>query len=277
MNKSTGWNKATVVAKDVVHQMRRGQLQLVANSLAFSTALAIIPFLVVVLATFKSIGGFEALYPKLEVLLLSNLKEAAGGQVTKMLTVVLKNLSAGKIGTVGAIFLFFASMQLLGDMEKAFHTIWGIKNTRPFYKRFLYQWAMMLVIPIVLAVYIGFMSYERVQFVSALLPTIVMNTLIVFCTLFCIHKFVPNIKVNNKVALISALINSVLLIVVHKSYIFLVKEFFNYNKVYGSFAAFPLLLLWIITLWYVILGCAAFCASLQYRANDRLNQESYGP
>lgn len=240
---------------------------MVASSLAFSTALALIPFLVVVLATFKSVGGFEALYPKLEMLLLSNLKDATGSQITKMLKLVLKNLHAGKIGTVGAIFLFITSMQLLGDMEKAIHRVWGIKNGRPFYKRFLYQWGMMLFIPLALAIYLGFLSYERLQFVSSLIPSIVLNSLIVFGTLFFIHKFVPNIKVNKHVALITAVINSLLLLVVHKSYIFLAKEFFSYNKIYGSFAAFPLLLLWIITLWYVILGSAALCASLQNRVN----------
>ncbi len=247
--------------------MKKGQLQMVASSLAFSTALALIPFLVVVLATFKSVGGFEALYPKLEMLLLSNLKDATGSQITKMLKLVLKNLHAGKIGTVGAIFLFITSMQLLGDMEKAIHRVWGIKNGRPFYKRFLYQWGMMLFIPLALAIYLGFLSYERLQFVSTLIPSIVLNSLIIFGTLFFIHKFVPNTRVNKHVALITALINSLLLLVVHKSYIFLAKEFFSYNKIYGSFAAFPLLLLWIITLWYVILGSVALCASLQNRVN----------
>ncbi len=253
------------VLKDTIQQMRDGELQLVAASLSFSTALALVPFIAVVLATFQSIGGLEVFYPKVEALLLSNMKEAAGSGFTKMMKVVLKNVNAGKLGTAGAVFLFITSIRLLHDMEVGIHRVWNQRNTRPFYKRLIYHWGLVLAIPVFLAIYVGFTSLEQFQFVHRVIPATVSNSLMLVGTLFLVYKMVPDVRVRAKAAFISSLLASVTLFGVHKGYVLLAKKFFAYNKLYGSFAALPLLLLWILTLWYVILGGVALCASLQKR------------
>lgn len=264
--KDFGFNTLKSVSQDTIRQMRDGELQLVAASLAFSTAIALVPFIAVVLATFQSIGGLEALYPKVEVFLLRNLREAAGTtDVTKFIRIFLKNISAGKMGTTGAIVLFITSIRLLHDMEVGIHRVWTQKNTRPFYKRLIYQWALILIIPLFLAVYIGFTTLEQFKFVHRLIPASLSNSLVLIGCLFLTYKFVPNVKVRPKAALISALLASVVIYGVHKSFAALAIKFFSYNKIYGSFAALPILLLWILTMWYVILGGVALCASLQKR------------
>lgn len=258
--------KITTVLKDTIQQMRDGELQLVAASLSFSTAIALVPFIAVVLATFQSIGGLEILYPKVEAFLLRNLREAAGStEVTKFIRIFLKNISAGKMGSWGAILLFLTSLRLLHDMEVGIHRVWNQKNTRPFYKRLIYQWAIILVIPVFLAIYVGFSTLEQFKFVHRVIPATVSNSLVLVGSLFFTYKFVPAVYVRKSAAFISALIASIVIYGVHKVYAGLVVNFFNYNKIYGSFAAIPLLLLWILTMWYVILGGVALCASLQKR------------
>lgn len=253
------------VLKDTLQQMRDGELALVAASLSFSTAIALVPFIAVVLATFQSIGGLEAFYPKVEALLLSNVKEAAGSDVIKVMRMFLKNINAGKLGTTGAVFLFITSIRLLHDMEVGIHRVWNQKNSRPFYKRLIYQWALILVIPVLLAIYVGFTSLEQFQFVHRLIPAAISNSLVLVGSLFLIYKLVPDVPVRPKAAFISALITSLTMYAVHKTYALIAIKFFSYNKLYGSFAALPILLLWILTIWYVILGGVALCASLQKR------------
>lgn len=254
------------VIKDTLQQMRDGELQLVAASLAFSTAIALVPFIAVVLATFQSIGGLEVLYPRVEAFLLRNLREAAGSaEVTKFIRIFLKNISAGRMGSWGAVLLFLTSLRLLHDMEVGIHRVWNQKNTRPFYKRLIYQWGIILVIPVFLAIYIGFSTLEQFRFVNRLIPATVSNSLVLVGCLYMTYKFVPAVFVRKRAAFISAILASVVIYGVHKVYTVLVVNFFNYNKIYGSFAAIPLLLLWILTMWYVILGGVALCASLQKR------------
>lgn len=254
------------VIKDTLQQMRDGELQLVAASLAFSTAIALVPFIAVVLATFQSIGGLEVLYPKVETFLLRNLREAGGSaQVTKVIRSFLRNISAGKMGSLGAIFLFLTSIRLLHDMEVGIHRVWNQKNTRPFYKRLIYQWGVILFIPVFLAIYVGFSTLEQFRFVHRVIPASISNTLLLVGCLFVTYKYVPAVFVRKSAALISAILASGAIYAVHKVYTSIVVNFFNYNKIYGSFAAIPLLLLWILTMWYVILGGVALCASLQKR------------
>lgn len=253
------------VIKDTLQQMRDGELALVAASLSFSTAIALVPFLAIVLATFQSIGGLEVFYPKVEALLLRNMREAAGSDVTKFIRIFIKNINFGKLGTTGAVLLFLTSLRLLHDMEVGIHRVWNKKNSRPFYKRLIYQWGLILVIPVCLAIYVGFTSLEQLKFVHRIIPAFVTNSSILIGCLFLIYKLVPDLPVRNKAALVSSVVTSATLYGVHKSYALLALKFFAYNKIYGSFAALPLLLLWILTIWYVILGGVALCASLQKR------------
>lgn len=245
-------------------QMRDGELGIVSSSLAFSTAIALVPFFAVVLAILQSVGGgFEILYPKVESFLLRNLREAAGSDVSRFIRIFLKNVSAGKMGTTGGIVLFLTSLRLMFDMEVAVNKVWNIKNSRPFYKRFIVQWALMLAIPLLLAFYIGFISLEQFKVIRQVVPLSLSNSLVLFLTLFAMNKYVPATAVRSKSAFIGATLTGISLFIVHKFYATLMVKFFVYNKIYGSFAALPLLLLWLLLMWYVILGGAAITASLE--------------
>lgn len=263
--KDFGFKTFWSVTQDTLKQMRAGEIQLVAASLSFSTVIALVPFIAVVLATFQSIGGLEALYPKVEALLLKNMREAAGSDATKFIRIFLRNISAGKLGTTGAILLFITSLRLLHDMEVGINRVWNRPNTRPFYKRLIYQWGLILAIPVFLAIYVGFTSLEEFQFVHRVLPAGASNSLVLVGSLFLIYKFVPDVSVHSRAAFLSSLVTSLALFCVHKTYSALAVGFFSYNKIYGSFAALPLLLFWILTIWYVILAGVALCASLQRR------------
>lgn len=247
-------------------QMRDGELGIVSSSLAFSTAIALVPFLAVVLAILQSVGGgIEVLYPKVEAFLLRNLREAAGSDVTRFIRIFLKNVSNGKMGTTGGVILFLTSIRLLFDMEIAVNRVWNIKNSRAFYKRFIVQWALLLAIPLLLAVYIGFISLEQFKIIRQVLPLPVSNSLVLFFCLFAINKYVPARPVQALSALIGSAITAICLFVVHKFYAILILKFFAYNKVYGSFAALPMLLLWLLLMWYVVLGGVAITATLEKR------------
>jgi membrane protein len=253
------------ILKNTVQQMRDGEIQLVAASLSFSTIIGLVPFLAVVLATFHSIGNLESLYPHVESFLLIYLREAAGSNVTKFIRIFIQNINAGKLGTTGAIFLILTSLKLLHDMEVGINRVWAMPRTRPFYKRLMYQWILILAFPIALAIYVGFTTLEQFEFVRQILPVSVSNSLLLVGCLYFIYKKVPDIEVRTKSAFISALIASITMWCTHNGFSYLTVRVFNYNKIYGSFAAIPILLLWLLTLWYIILGGVALCAGMHKR------------
>jgi membrane protein len=116
-----------------------------------------------------------------------------------------------------------------------------------------------------LAIYVGFNSLEQFQMVRRILPTGVSNAGLLFFSLFLIYKLVPDLSVHWRSAFISSVLSAMAMYGVHKGFAYLTAGVFNYNKIYGSFAALPILLLWILAMWYAILGGVALCASLQKR------------
>ena len=150
-------------------------------------------------------------------------------------------------------------------MEVGIHRVWNQPNKRKFYKRLLYQWLVILALPVLFAIYLGFNSMAQLQFVHRIIPPFVTNGLILVGSLFLVYKLVPDLPVRAKAAFIAAVMASIGLYCVHNAFIFVVTGFFNYNKIYGSFAALPILLLWILAIWYVILGGVCLTAGIHKR------------
>ncbi|MNT68549.1 hypothetical protein D3C72_2067930 [compost metagenome] len=120
-------------------------------------------------------------------------------------------------------------------------------------------------IPVFLAVYVAFNSLEQFSFVRRLIPAWASNAAVLVGTLFLIYKLVPAIKVHAKAALISSFVTAAVIFGVHKGFVLVTTKVFNYNSIYGAFSAIPLLFLWILSMWYVILMGVALCAGLQKR------------
>jgi membrane protein len=117
---------------------------------------------------------------------------------------------------------------------------------------------------------VAFMSLDQFQMVQKMLPPFLTNSLILMGCLFVIYKFAPDRNVATKNALFSSLLAAVSLYCVHKGFAYLAAKVFSYNKIYGSFAAVPLLLLWILSIWYVVLGGVALSACLEKRRDQTI-------
>jgi membrane protein len=253
------------MGKDLLHQMRDGEIQLVAASLSFSTLLSLVPFLAVILATFKFLGGDDILYSRVENLLLLYFKEAAGVQFTSIIKTAIRNIHAGGLGVIGASFLVLTSFRLMHDMEYGIHRVWNQRNTRPLLKRFFIYWLLVIILPVFLAIYVGFITLIRMDFGKQYLPGQITGMAVLILVLHLVYRYVPNIKVKAAPAFFSAVVAAIGLFVVQNTFTWVTVKFFRMSRIYGSFAALPIFLVWILTIWYVILGGVAICASTQRR------------
>lgn len=263
------------ILKTYIRQVRDGELSLVAASLSFSTILSLVPFLAVALATFHWMGGSQAIYPQVENLLLFYLREAAGSEIIKIFKVSIRNIHAGTIGITGGLILIITSLRLLHIMEYAIHRVWNIEIKRALYKRLLIYWVLIISLPFIVAFYLAFLSLEEVKIVASIFPSWLTKPIILISILFSIYKFVPGVPVRKTFALISSIISGLGLLVLQGTYSYLTKKVFMYGKIYGSFAAFPLFLIWILCVWYVILAGAAICASLEKNHDYKKNLSSH--
>lgn len=263
-----------MLASDISMQMKDGELQLVAASLSFSTILSLVPFLAVILATFQFMGGNDIIYSKVENLLLLYFKEAAGNQFTQIIKTSIRNIHTGTLGLTGGLFLIFTSFRLMHDMEFGIHRVWNIKNTRPLFKRIFAYWILMMMLPIALAIYAGATTMIRLNLGRAIFPGAFTAVWVLTGILYLVYKYVPELVVKKKSAFFSALLASIGIVAVHSTFSYVAVKFFRFNNIYGSFAALPIFLFWVLTIWYVILGGVAICASTQRRQLLELDQNN---
>jgi len=241
------------------------EIRFAAASLAFSTLLSIIPFLIIVLSCFQAFGGLEALYPKIEGLLLSYLREATGSTISKQIRELLTNVNFKALGISGGVFLVWVSLGLIRNMDYAFNKIWQIRQTKPIYRRLFLYWLIILAIPIGLALFIGLKSVilfnqsirsAEHQFLFSVWTSVF---------LFTIYKVVPDIRVRVMPAAVSAVLAGAALWGVQKSFLWIALKVFRRNEIYGSLASFPIFLVWLLVVWYVVLAGVSLCAFLQQK------------
>lgn len=240
-----------------------GELQLVAGALSFSTMLSVIPFLAVALATIQYVGGFETIYPKVEALVLQYFQGPTGKEGAVIVAKFFHRIQTGRLGGWGAVGLVLASTFLMNDMERGLHRIWNLPSRRPVHQRVFFYWLSLFLFPAGLAVYVAISSLKFFSHGSGLVSLVVMNYLVTFFTLFFVYKIVPHTKVSVPAAALGAVTSTVGLVVLYRSFKWISQSFFVWGKMYGSFAALPALLIWVLLTWYVVLIGAAITASFR--------------
>lgn len=243
-------------------QLREADIPMVSAALAFSTLLSLIPFLAVALVALKSFGGLEILGAKFEAVIFSFLNDTAGAEAGQLVRKLLKRLTTRSLGFTSAAVLFLTGMSLFLDVENAINRIWGTRRERKWWRRLSLIMGFYFLVPFGLAVYAVVRSLAALQPVVRWNPML-WDTMLAFCILLALNRWAPARKIPWKVALVGAGVSTVGLAILQGSFTWLTKTAFNYSKMYGSVAALPLLCLWILLAWQIILFGVAFSATLE--------------
>jgi membrane protein len=148
----------------------RAQLQ--AMALTYTTMLALVPAVAIVVALF-SIRGLEEARGRLETFIFSAL--AASDQTEAILSKQLLELSEaltqsrGIAGVAFLVFLFLTIVSLLSTLEKTLNQIWGVKRSRSFRSKLVTYWCMATIGPLCLGVALAqgsVLEYQLYQWTS---------------------------------------------------------------------------------------------------------------
>jgi membrane protein len=241
------------------------KVQLRASALTFYSLLSIIPVAAIAFAIAK---GFS---------LDENLKELITDKFSahqEVLNWVLKNAMGaieetrgGYIAGVGMIVLFWSVMSLLTHIESSFNHIWQVRSSRPWYRKFTDYITIMLIAPVFIIlsssikVFIGTELAEfmtRAPIIDFFKPVISFlfkfaPYLISWSILTILFIIMPNAKVKFVPALISGVVAGTILQILQWLYVDLQFGIAKLSAIYGSFAAVPLLILFLQSSWIVIL------------------------
>ncbi len=244
----------------------RGPLQ--ASALTFYTLLSIVP---VVALAFGIAKGFD-----FQSVLQQRLLEKFPGQeeilanVFSFANALLAKTKGGLVAGVGVALLFWTIIKVVGNIESAFNAVWGVRRGRSFSRKITDYLSVMFVSPVLLVVSgsatvflasqakvltgkIEVLGALQPMFLFALtyLPYAVMWLLFSF-----IYIFIPNTKVRWQSGLFAGILAGTVYQVVQWAYITFQVGVAEYNAIYGSFAALPLLLAWLQISWLIVLAGA---------------------
>ncbi|MDR1667651.1 MAG: YihY/virulence factor BrkB family protein [Bacteroidales bacterium] len=240
------------------------KVQLRASGLTFYALLALVPILAMGFGISKGFG----LDKELEQYLMDNFKgdEKVLTWLMSFVRSMLNNTQGGIIAGVGMAILFWSVMKMLGNIESSFNDIWQIKKQRSYVRKFTDYMSLMLVAPILIiasssgTVFVATKLNDissHIEFVNLSPFVIYMMKLFPFLMIWLLftllYMIMPNTKVSFRSALIGGILAGSAFEVVQWVYIDLQMGVSRYNAIYGSFAAIPLLLVWMQTSWLIVL------------------------
>ena len=247
------------------------RLQYQAASMTYYTALSIVPILAVIVAVSTGFGYKALLESQLVEIFPAQVELIDQGLVWAdlYLSAFNNDLFVG----LGILFLVYTIYVLISAIETNFNRIWKVREERPFVRKLKDYSALMIIVPLLITFSSGmqvfastlFDKLNEFYFFSPITKWIIritpyLLTSLLFALLFI---FVPNTQVRVRGAIYSAIVTAIAFQFFQWLYITGQIYVTRYNAIYGSFAAIPLLLIWINFSWLIILYGAELNYSIQ--------------
>ena len=260
-------------------RFREDRLGLTAGSLTFTTLIALVPLVTVMLAAFTAFPMFAGLEVAMQKYFLQNLvPDTIAKPVLKALTQFAAK--ARGMGTLGLMLLVATALALVLTIDRTLNAIWRVRQPRPLGQRLLVYWSALTLGPLALALSLTLTSYALSAsrgWVSALpggleLLLEMIQFLLLAAAAAGLYHYVPNTPVRWRHAWAGGLFVAAAFELAKKLLTLYLNTVPTYSAVYGAFAAVPILLLWIYLVWVmVLLGAviAAYAPALQMRVATR--------
>ena len=272
----------------VMSSASRGDLQLNAMSLSYTTLLSMVPLLAVSFSVLKAFGSASVIEPFL-LSVMAPLGDAADELTLRILTFV-DNIRVGVLGAVGVALLFYTVIALMQKIERVFNRIWHVHRMRSISARFASYLSVLMVGPVLViaassltATLLGapiISDIAEVSILGAILKWLgFLVPLAIWTAAFAfLYLFIPNTRVKPSAALVGGLVAAVLWNLLGLLFGGLIAGSTSYTAVYSAFASLVLFLVWLQIAWMIVLVGAGISYGWQH--SDRLqlgDEESVHP
>lgn len=254
-------------------RFREDRLGLTAGSLTFTTLIALVPLVTVMLAVFTAFPIFGDFQLALEKYFLQALvPETIAKPVMRMLTQFAGQ--ANRLGSLGLLLLGATALALVLTIDRTLNRIWRVRRPRPIGQRVLVYWAALTLGPLALGVSLSLTSYalslprglvrSLPGGMAATLSTL--SFVLLTAVVGGLFKYVPHTPVRWRHALAGGLFVTLGLEAAKEGLAWYVQAVPTFSALYGAFATVPILLLWVYLVWVIVLlgaVIAAYSPSLQ--------------
>lgn len=250
-------------------------LILQASALTFYTLLSIVPVAAMVFGIAQGFGLEERL--REELFRAFNEQPELLEQLLGFSERLLDNTEGGIMAVFGFIVLLWSVLQVISSIEESFNSIWQVTVPRTWIRKFTDYFSILLLAPVLVIamgsitifistiitgfaeewINLGFLK-QIIVFSIKLIPFVLSSLLFMF-----IYTVIPNTKVKAKPALIAGIVAGFFFQFFQWGYVEFQVGVSRYNAIYGSFAFFPLFIIFLQLSWVIVLIGAEVSYSLQ--------------
>jgi membrane protein len=251
----------------VVRDLSRGDINLRAMGLVYTTLLSLIPLLAFSFAILKAFGGHRDLQPVVFEF-FRPVGPAAATELTNLVIQFANRVSSGVVGSVGLALLAWTLVGTIKKVEDSLNFLWHVEQPRSFARRLAEYTALLIAGPVLL---VGFLGLSHAALSSAPLQEVVRLPLLnrlrgtgialapyamVSAFFTALYMWIPNTRVHWRSALTGALVGGVLWAAVGKMFTAFVVYSTRLTIVYAGFAFVVAALLWTYFGWLILLAGA---------------------
>jgi membrane protein len=296
----------------LVQGMVKDALLLRASALTFTTTLAIVPLLAVMLYVvsildlesdvFNYLGQYifqryaqvDAVDPDATIATanatLGALEDAANGgpagvdPVELLIAFAKRGSNPKTLGVMGIFFIFATVFGLMSNIESSFNQIWGIRRSRSYYRMFTDYLAILIMLPLLVTGIMAAHAILKSQLFqgenAALYRFFVWSAshIVVWLAFTALYYFVPNTRVRPQYALLGGVVAGILWNLASWGYLSFTfsASLPRYTLLYSTFAQVPILLMWIYLSWVILLFGAELCFAYQNEKTYAMERLSEG-
>lgn len=250
-------------------RFREDRLGQTAGSLTFTTTIALVPFVTVILAAMTAFPLFNDLQVILQKRLVESLvPENISRQVLGYLTQFASK--ANRLGMVGVMALILSAIALTFTIDRSLNAIWRVRLRRPFGHKLLLYWAALTLGPLLVGLAMAVLTQINIMS-RDLMPSVgnslkLLNNALEFVLLAwgvsAMYRYVPYTQVKWTHAYIGGAWAALATELARNGLAYYFGMMPTYSVVYGAFATVPILLIWIYAVWAIVLLGAVLVANL---------------
>lgn len=224
-----------------------------ASSLAYQSALALVPLVAVGLALLKASGQLDAGSELLNFIVQQIFPSSAEAraEVVKSLSSFSDKIAAGALGSFGLVTSLGVGFFLFLSVEDIWNRIWESQRERTYVERFLLFYTGITLLPFIAAV--SFLHTAALwRGYGVLRQLLSLGTTVVVLTLA--NRLLPTLNVRWRPAFVGGLTSAILLELAKVGLgLYLSFVTGSYRSIYGALGVLPLFLLSIYLAWFFIL------------------------
>lgn len=247
----------------MIRDLLRGDLNLRAMGLVYTTLLSIVPLVAFGFAVLKGLGVHRDLEP-----LLYEFLRPIGAQsyeLTRQIMEFVEKTRGGVLGSLGLAFLLYTVVSTVQKVEESFNFAWHVERPRSMMRRVSEYMTLMVVGPILLAVVLGLFGavadWPFARWLTSHEPfgTMIANLgratpyFVVTAVFTLLYMFVPNTRVRAGAALAGGITGGLLWAASGAIFTHIVVASTRMVAIYAGFAIFLVTLIWVYLSWTILL------------------------